>query len=86
MGPGHRIVDGPLVDAVKVSACVQRAEVGPEVAVLIAVLWVLSEGEYADVSGAHQVDPDGLEAVVLKSVVSACHGSPDNAWSDDLPT
>lgn len=86
MGPGHCVVDGPFVDTVKVSACVERAEVGPEVALLVSVLWVLSEGEYADVSGAHQVDADGLEAVVLKSMVSACHASADNVWSDDLPT
>lgn len=52
------------MDGIKVPACVQRAEVRPEVTILVAVLWVLSEGEYANVTGAHQVDPDGLEAVV----------------------
>lgn len=64
MSPRDRVVNGPLVDAVKVSACVQRAEVGPEVTVLVTVFRVLSEGEYTNVAGAHQVDPDSLEAVV----------------------
>lgn len=64
MGPRHRVVDGPFVDAVKVSASVQCAEVGPEVTLLVAILWVLSEGKYANVSGAHQVDSDSFEAVV----------------------
>lgn len=64
MGPGHRVVNGPFVDGVKVPARVQRAEVGPEVSVLVAVLWVLAEGEYANVRGAHQVDSDGLETVI----------------------
>lgn len=64
MGPGDRVVDGPLVDSVKVPASVQCAEVGPEVTLLVAILWVLSEGKYANVSGAHQVDSDSFEAVV----------------------
>lgn len=64
MSPRDCVVNGPFVDAVKVPACVQRAEVGPEVTVLVAVFWVLSESEYANVASAHQIDPDSLEAVV----------------------
>lgn len=53
MGPGHSVVDGPLVDGVKVPACVQRAEVWPEVFFLVAILWVLPEGKDANITGAH---------------------------------
>ena len=59
------------MDTVKVPACVQRAEVRPEVSLLVAVLWVLSESKYTNVARAHQVDPDGLEAVVWERTVSA---------------
>lgn len=74
VGPRHCVVDGPLVDGIKVSACVQGAEVGPEVTVLVAVLWVLSEGEDSNVGCAHEVDPDGFEAVVWKNRVLARRG------------
>lgn len=66
MGPRDGVVDGPLVDGVKVPARMQRAEVGPEVALLIPVLGILAEGEDANVRRAHEIDTDGLDAVIWK--------------------
>lgn len=62
--PGHGVVNSPLVDGIKVSASMQRAEVWPVVTILEPIFRVLSKGEDANICCAHQVDPDGLEAVV----------------------
>lgn len=64
VSPGDGIVNGPLVDGVKVPASVKCAEVGPEVARLVAVFGVFAESEDANIACAHQVDSNSLETVV----------------------
>lgn len=58
------MVDSPLVNGIEVPARVQRAEVRPEVILLVPVLRILAECEDANIRRAHEVDTDGLDAVV----------------------
>lgn len=71
MCPGNGVVNSPFVNGIKVSAGVKCAEVGPEVAILVAVLGVFAEGKDANVTRTHQVDSDSLEAVVCSSRTSS---------------
>lgn len=64
------MVNSPFVDGIEVAARVQRTEVGPEVALLVTVLGVLAEREDANVGRAHEVDADGLDAVVWQVMYS----------------
>lgn len=63
------MVNSPLVHIIEVPAGMQRAEIRPEVAFLVPVFWIFTEGEDANVRCAHEVDANGLEAVIWKGML-----------------
>ena len=61
----HRVGIRPLPDGLEVPAYVLRLKVGPvALDALVDQFWKVMEGEDANVALAHEIEPEGFDAVI----------------------